>query len=190
MQQHTHFFYALAIPENEKADLNKKCISLQKEFPFKKWTHPMDFHITLAFLGAAPEVKLNISKDLLLPGIKKFHPFPLAIQKLGTFGKNDSPRIFWAGVQNEPKLHEIRDNVYSACLKAGFQLETRPFKPHITLARTWVADSAFSSAALDESNPFGEEPLTFIAHEVVLYKTNIGKSPKYEAISTFTLAGD
>ena len=36
-------------------------------------------------------------------------------------------------------------------------------------------------------NPFKYIPISFIADEVVLYKTNIEKTPKYEAIATYKL---
>lgn len=78
--------------------------------------------------------------------------------------------------------------MFAACGKAGFQLETRPFRPHITLARKWIGDEPFQTGMLERL--WGElqpEPLQFEASEVVLYQTNLNKTPKYEAKTIFPL---
>ncbi|MFS0636701.1 RNA 2',3'-cyclic phosphodiesterase [Mesobacillus foraminis] len=181
-----HYFYALALPDEAKECLSAAGKELQEQFPFKRWVHPLDLHITLAFLGNAPEVKLNASiKNLeatLNPG-----KFSLQIEKLGVFGKMDSPRIFWAGVNHEPKLNDARDQVYASCKASGFQLETRPFKPHITLARKWAGNEPFSPQLLEMKNPFLKDPVLLSGDKVVLYKTNLGKEPKYEPVKVFPL---
>ena len=51
----THFFFALVLPDDIKAYLNAVTEQLKPDFPFKKWLHPADYHITMAFLGNAPD---------------------------------------------------------------------------------------------------------------------------------------
>lgn len=180
-QEKSHYFYALALPDETKAELQEACKDLQITFPFKRWVHPQDLHITLAFLGDAPEEKLSASSRMLETRVHA-EKFSLQVKSLNVFGKMDSPRIFWAGVSHEPALHEARDLVYSVCEAAGFKLETRPFKPHITLARKWAGEYPFSQELLDNKNPFSKDPLLFNGDKIVLYKTHLGKEPKYEPI--------
>ncbi|SEM39435.1 2'-5' RNA ligase [Mesobacillus persicus] len=188
-QTNQHYFYALELPQELKAELDKTCGILQEALPFKRWVHHQDLHITLAFLGHANEEQLAISMEKLNSRIQ-CPSFELTIDHLGVFGKSDSPRIFWTGVKHAPLLHQARDEVYSACLDSGFKLETRPFKPHITLARKWSNDFPFETEMLEKQNPFNKRKFVFQANNVVLYKTHLGKEPKYEALARFPLSGN
>jgi RNA 2',3'-cyclic 3'-phosphodiesterase len=187
LNKQTHYFYAVKIPENTKMIMDEQMVKLKELFPFKRWVHHQDLHITLAFLGDAPQGKLDQSVILVKQALKDDRSFTLKINKLGIFGKNDSPRIFWADTEESDELHLIRGKVFSACEQAGFSLETRPFRPHITLARKWSANQPFQKEWLDKWTELQPEPLSFSAHEVVLYQTHLSKTPKYEAISVFPL---
>jgi len=186
-QQSQHYFYALELPVETKEMLGAICRGMQEKWLFKRWVHPQDYHITLAFLG-------NADDRMLADSIKKIETnmevasFSLKIDHLGLFGKNDSPRIFWAGVNQDPFLDKAREWVFKACLDSGFKLETRPFRPHITLARKWTGDSPFTKQMLDQEDPFKLEEMIFKAENIVLYKTNLGKEPKYEAVLKFPIS--
>ncbi len=160
---------------------------MKENMPFKTWVHPQDLHITLAFLGNAPEAKIKAANEVIEAALNNTPAFKLEINQLGTFGRKDSPRIFWAGLEKSTQLNEVREKVFSACIAAGFTLETRPFSPHITMARKWAGEEGFQAGQLDAVNPFKKE-LTFQAERVVLYKTHLGKSPKYEPITLFPFA--
>ena len=117
--------------------------------------HHQDHHITLAFLGSASEEQLQASLRNV-ESMLECSAFSLAINHLGIFGKEDAPRIFWAGVHDEPRLKQVRGMVYKACQLSGFTLETRAFNPHITLARKWAGDLPFNQQMLEKDNPFME----------------------------------
>ncbi|WP_423407712.1 RNA 2',3'-cyclic phosphodiesterase [Heyndrickxia sp. MSNUG] len=188
MEQHAHFFYALELPAEVKEKLEKAKSELQEALPFKTWVHPQDLHITLAFLGNAGAPQMDAANNLIDSALSRQFKFELAIDHLGTFGRKDSPRIFWAGLEESKSLSVVREDVFSACLSAGFKLETRPFSPHITLARKWTGESSFTYKLIEEKNPFKDEKINFYAERVVLYRTHLGKSPKYEPLTIFPLA--
>lgn len=50
-----HYFFALLLPQDIKSYLQEKCEQIKMDFPFKRWVHHEDYHITLAFLGHASE---------------------------------------------------------------------------------------------------------------------------------------
>lgn len=185
MGQNPHFFFALNLPQKTKEELNALCDKLKGEFPFSRWVHELDFHITLAFLGHAEEDKLERAKNLVRRQICQTS-FSLIIDHLGFFGRKDAPRIFWAGVQTEERLHIVRKQVFSACEEAGFELEARPFSPHITLARKWQGDQPFHAAKFNDEKMLSN-PLIFTANDVTLYQTHLDKTPKYEAIASFPI---
>jgi RNA 2',3'-cyclic 3'-phosphodiesterase len=185
--QHTHYFYALELPGEIKEILKSTIHSLQTEIPFKTWVHHQDLHITLAFLGYAPEAKIQAANEKIREALSDVASFEMNIDHLGIFGKKDSPRIFWGGLEGSKDLNNVRNAVFSACVDSGFTLETRPFSPHVTIARKWVGEEAFKADQLEAVNPF-KRKMTFHAERVVLYKTHLGKSPKYEPITQFPLA--
>ncbi|MBX9973393.1 RNA 2',3'-cyclic phosphodiesterase [Cytobacillus firmus] len=189
-QLNDHFFFALKLPDETKETLKEYCVNLCSKMPFSRWVHQEDYHITLAFLGSAPEENLQKAANLAADSIRNEKRFPLHICKLGVFGKQDAPRIFWCGTQQDKHLQDLRSKVYSACQEAGFELETRPFKPHITMARKWAGTHPFQESMLDANSPFKEGPLEFEASEVVLYQTHLDKTPKYESIAIFPLLAE
>jgi RNA 2',3'-cyclic 3'-phosphodiesterase len=185
MESHTHYFYALRLPIEIKEQLHHYTIEVKEKWPFSRWVHQEDYHITLAFLGFAPNEKLEHSKKLVKQYVGQMEPFPLRIETIGLFGQRESPRIFLVGVNQEERLHTVRNQVYRGCQEAGFTLETRAFHPHITLARKWKGDNPFSKTAFEEECTF--KPLPFVANEVVLYQTHLKQNPKYEAIEVYSL---
>ncbi|MBP2241463.1 2'-5' RNA ligase [Cytobacillus eiseniae] len=187
MDTKAHYFFAIRLPENVKIEMKRICLKLEAIFPFQRWVHQEDYHITLAFLGAALETKLAEVKRMAAQRVEGQKAFSIHIHQLGVFGKEDAPRIFWADMQKEESLMNIQELVFSACTQAGFELEKRPFKPHITLARKWAANDPFQKKQLIEENPFKHSPTTFQAKEIVLYQTHLDRTPKYEKIAIFTL---
>lgn len=186
--EHAHFFYAVQLPEEVKEQLKDRIENLKSDLPFKAWVHPQDLHITLAFLGNADQTKLEESRKLIQSALTNHSSFELILDHLGIFGRKDSPRIFWAGAEESASLKDVRETVFSSCRIAGFELETRPFSPHITLARKWTGEAPFTYQMLESFNPFQSEKIKFTAERVVLYRTHLGKSPKYEPITIFPLA--
>ena len=180
MNKQTHFFFAIKIPLETKLVMRKNTEKLKENLPFSRWVHHEDLHITLAFLGNAPSEKLTSAMENVQATLSGSEGFMLEINKLGIFGKLDSPRIFWADTKESNELQVVRKKVFTACLDAGFQLETRPFKPHITLARKWTGDKPFQQNLLNVWAELQPEPLLFNVNEVVLYQTHLDKTPKYE----------
>jgi RNA 2',3'-cyclic 3'-phosphodiesterase len=177
----THYFFALSLPEETKRYIRRSTEPMIDEGSFKKWVHPEDYHLTLAFLGSADELNTVMDK------VGKLHcfSFPLTLDRFGTFGHRDSPRILWMGVKPSDMLQRVRDLVYGACENAGFQLDKRPFSPHITVGRKWDQEFFFTHKWLNRVQPTDSH--TFTATEMVLYRTHPDRMPKYEAIHTIPL---
>lgn len=183
----THYFFAVRLPDSVKQIIHDQMMKTTSTFRFKRWVHREDYHITLAFLGSVGEEQLSSVIQLVGESLKEGAGFQLQIKSLDIFGNKQSPRIFWAGVSKERRLYDLQKTVYRQCIEAGFTLESRPYHPHITLARKWAAEDKFTSVLLEQYNPFLENPLSFQVNEVVLYKTNPDQEPKYEPVASFPL---
>ena len=187
MSDHAHYFWAVRIPDEIKQQIQLEMKKLQQTFLFKRWVHMNDYHITLAFLGSINHEKRQHVIELVGEAFEESQPFSLQILGLNVFGKTTSPRIFWAAVSDESKLLQLQAIVHKKCQEAGMELESRPYHPHITLARKWIGQEESSMGLLQKFNPFQEKPLSFLVNEIVLYKTNMDETPKYEIVYSHSL---
>jgi RNA 2',3'-cyclic 3'-phosphodiesterase len=189
MDTNPHYFWALKLPGDMKQYIQDELEKIKNYFPFKRWVHEQDYHITLAFLGNAKKENLLLATDLIREAITDVQSFPLYLNRIDVFGKVSSPRIFWGGVEKEPRIDKAQSLVFNSCSQSGFLLEERPFKPHITLARNWNGP-VFQRELLERYNPFKKGDVPFLVNEVVLYKTNIRNTPKYEPITNLILKSE
>ncbi|WP_051348547.1 RNA 2',3'-cyclic phosphodiesterase [Peribacillus kribbensis] len=178
MDMHSNHFFAIKFPTQINSKIDEKAMELKKEHSFNKWLHPDDYHITLAFLGKIEENKLSRALESIKHICSEQTPFGIELSGIGTFGRESSPRILWAGVVLEPELAALQAKIYKACSGAGFELDKKPFKPHITIARKFIG-TEFNKSSL------GSFHSHFEADGVVLYKTNMGQSPSYETVEEF-----
>ncbi|WP_274310232.1 RNA 2',3'-cyclic phosphodiesterase [Solibacillus daqui] len=187
MVRENHYFWAVRVPDSVKQAIHDELSQIKPIFQFKRWVDLNDYHLTLAFLGSVNPQKLLSVIRLVGDAIKKQKAFMLEIEGLNVFGPQKSPRVFWAAVNEVNQLFQLQGIVHKTCLAAGFTLETRPYHPHITLARKWGKNEDFKMADLVTHNPFREKILSFQVSEIVLYKSNLENTPKYESIAAFSL---
>lgn len=183
----THYFLAIPLPEEIRTFIIRKRDEWKEGgvIPFKSWVHPEDYHITLAFLGHAAPKQLEGIKKNMPEIIHRHQNFSLRLTFPGVFGRSDSPRIFWYGLDREERLNSLQKDVFEECVKLGFQLDSRPYSPHITLARRWSGSGAFQKEKLTSQE---EAPPAFTVSRAVLYQTHLDRSPKYETIMNFPLS--
>jgi len=92
---------------------------------------PENAHLTLAFIGDVPKSALPI-----LQGVGDRMPkkgFVLSFDSLWAWRASG---VAWIGpAVLPPALLTLHSTLADALVAAGFELETRPFRPHVTLAR-------------------------------------------------------
>ncbi len=87
-----------------------------------------NLHLTLAFIGEVTSAK-NAINALSSIDVK---PFTLTLQGYGEFGKGS---ICFAKTKPCPELLTLAEKVRKKLTAKGIRIDTKPFKPHITLAR-------------------------------------------------------
>ncbi|WP_409302259.1 RNA 2',3'-cyclic phosphodiesterase [Peribacillus sp. SCS-155] len=183
----TNFFFALTLPDETKTYIDNIITNLKKQLPFKKWLHPQDYHITLAFLGNTEEGMRRKAEKLVEEAIEPLGEFSLTVTDIGTFGPVHAPRILWLGVEHSNSLLELQKKTYAASEQAGFILDKKPFKPHITVARKYIGDIPYQIEKSQDLTMLQRGEHVFRASQVTLYKTHMGASPSYEPIFTVPL---
>lgn len=187
MENKHHYFFAVKLPKEVKTFLNEWVQSHKEGYPFARWVHPEDYHITLAFLGFAEARMIQDAVKTMDNTLAKQRPFSLTLNKLGTFGPVKSPRIFWADVHQSDQLMQIQKEVYGQCISLGFELDKKPFSPHITLARKWKSEKPFEKEKLIDLKTTEGRGFEFQVNEIVLYETHLDKTPKYNEFASFPL---
>jgi 2'-5' RNA ligase len=100
-----------------------------------RWVQREHLHVTLKFLGEI-EVVVVGAVERALGGVE-FEPFAMQVAGLGVFPDRRRPRVLWAGVgEGDARVAELAGRIDRALRGAGIPRETRPFTPHVTLART------------------------------------------------------
>ena len=100
------------------------------------FTRPENLHITLAFLGETPEVKLpellEIINRIPTPALE------ITFNRTGYFRRYNS-ELWWIGASPDDNdlyvLALIQKKLLRDLQKAGFHVDAKPFKAHITIAR-------------------------------------------------------
>jgi 2'-5' RNA ligase len=92
-------------------------------------------HITLKFLGDIDSTLLPRIGEILAAIAKSYPPFDVQVKGLGAFSSWDRPRTVWAGLAYPKALPALATQIDEQCARFKFARETRPFSPHLTLAR-------------------------------------------------------
>ncbi len=93
-------------------------------------------HLTLKFLGDVAEQDLDTIRTSLQPLGEGHDPFEVSTSGFGAFPSEQRARILWAGIdQGSEHLRTIAEEVETLLSPAGFERESRPYVPHLTLGR-------------------------------------------------------
>ncbi len=141
-------FVAINFNEKTRALLCDSQESLRASAKRGRFTHPNNLHLTLVFLGECDIQQFQAAKDALSP--VSFTPFELVVEKIGRFKRN-SGDLWWAGIRLTEELQALQSDVAHRLRSAGFSLESRAYKPHVTLAREVIGVRDVEGLA-----PFGE----------------------------------
>ncbi|MGH2373429.1 MAG: RNA 2',3'-cyclic phosphodiesterase [bacterium] len=101
-----------------------------------RWVKPHNVHFTLRFLGEIPAAQLARAVVAVRETARAASPFAVTIAGLGAFPNFDRPQVIWLGSREgaEP-LQRLAGDLEAALARHGFDPESRPFRPHLTLGR-------------------------------------------------------
>ncbi len=138
----TRTFIALELNEALQQFLGDIISQISQELPDLRWVNPNGIHLTLAFLGELNDEQLIEAIHAAEAAAQKATPFKYRLKGLGIFGSVRHPRVIWMGVEDLPSgkvqgspLQHVHRVLTKELELRGFELEKRPFSPHLTLAR-------------------------------------------------------
>jgi len=139
-------------------------------------TPPHQLHFTLKFLGEIDADRVDAAKAAVVQAAAGIPPFEVTLTGVGAFPRAASARVLWAGCSGgADQLVSLGGRVEAAFVAAGFATDTRPFSPHLTVARVREggAGGRLAEAIRQEAGrAFG----TIRVSEVALMKSVLGRS--------------
>jgi 2'-5' RNA ligase len=179
-------FTGIDLPEEVRERL-ERLLALFRPTAHLKWSPLDNLHITTKFIGAWPDEQLETLKTSLAT-VPKRPPISIAIQGLGWFPNPHKPRVFWVGVHGGDALSALAASIDQALHTIGVAPETKPYAPHITLARVSPPAplSAIQHAIANlASVDFG----AFLSDRFYLYLSHTGPAGSiYTKLSEFPFA--
>ena len=135
------------------------------------WVPPPNMHVTMRFLGQVTAPMAHALKEMLGSVLANFHTFELEVSGLGTFPSPERPRIIWAGLnEGSEHLERLYKLISDRLISAGFNIDEKPFKSHVTLGRIKRGNSDALSAFIAENNTsFG----TSVVRNLYCYRSDL-----------------
>jgi len=145
-------FIAIELPDGLKLELSQLEARLKLgEQPWVKWVDPHSIHLTLKFLGNVAVNRLGDITGAMEAAAQGIPPFSLEVKELGVFPNLRRAQVAWVGISGEvDKLSQLQQRIEANLSPLGFAPESRPFTPHLTLARLR------NQASPDERQRFGQ----------------------------------
>ncbi len=138
----TRTFIALELNEALQRFLGEIISQVSQALPDLRWVDPTGIHLTLAFLGKLSDEQLVEAIHASEEAAHKATTFEYRLKGLDIFGTPQQPRVIWMGVEDLPSgkvqgspLQQLHRVLSKELELRGFEVEKRPFSPHLTLAR-------------------------------------------------------
>ncbi len=146
-----------------------------------------EFHLTLHFLGRLPPGADQAVVCRALAALTAVQ-FEIAIKGVGRFPPQGQAQVLWAGVEPCAPLLALHRSMGAALADAfGFQTETRPYLPHVTLARLETPAAAEGIDDFLDKRAHRELPLGLVRQFVLYSSTFNGGVPSYVQEAEFPL---
>jgi len=165
-----------------------------RELPVR-WTAPNAFHLTFQFIGEVPLERAELIRMSFANLSPRTGPIKTRTGRLGAFPGEKRPRVLWVGLDGQiDKLAALRDEIGAMLTRQNIEIETGPYKPHLTIGRArdtvdrlfpYQLSEAYKSSSVRE---IIETPVEFSVSEVILYRSHLEKSgARYEEMASIRL---
>ena len=164
-------FIGIEIPEEVAAKYTDLCTPFQ-ECCRATYERPNKMHITLAFFQSlSPD---NFKKvDTILHEVES--PFiQIDCDKFGSFDRRGVPSVLLVSIVSQ-QLHAYTNEIRRRLLQEGILFDTKPFNPHLTLARVKSIENKQKFQMTYNSVGARCVKSTFLAKNVYLYQSANGE---------------
>ncbi len=184
-------FIAIPLSSDTHQELSKIQSRLKETEADVGWVKSDNIHLTLKFLGDVEEEKTKIICKKLREMVNQFTSFETDMGKLGTFPSLSNPRVIWIGLsKNADRIIKLQQRIEEVTEPLGFEKETRPFHPHLTLGRVRGKKNIQKLVEKLKSLPLPQfKPIT--VDRIILFQSILKPTgAEYTALDEFKLMVD
>lgn len=183
-------FLAVELPTNILDALERLQDELRRAFPAARMANPAGMHLTLKFIGYTETGQIPVIAEAARQAAGSATPFRLFVSGLGGFPSITKPRVIWACVTDGGRSTDLNERLNTVLTDLGVVSESRPYQPHITLARinrpSFTPVEATMQAAA-QSEDLGET----VADKLILFESHLkAGGAEYEVLDTFAFCLD
>ena len=180
-------FIAIELPADVRARVVQHIARLRYELPDVRasWSREDNLHLTLKFLGNVPVADIPKVSKAVASATESVSSFELSFSDCGTFPPRGRPGVLWIGTQGAG-LQPLHAAIEQELAAGGFARESRPFRPHLTIARLRQSQGAGQLSELHKR--LGFAPIDVAVSEVVVFRSELlTQGSKHTAISRHEL---
>jgi len=178
-------FCAIELPQTARRLVLAHIARLKEKVPYAKasWARDTNLHLTLKFLGEIPATSVTDFSKAVSLAVTQVQPFLIRFEQTGFFPTHGQPRVLWIGINDLPaQLSKLHARIEEESARAGFAKETRPFHPHLTIARVRHADNARALTVAHKQMEF--DPVEIAVAELLVIRSELSsEGSKYTVVS-------
>ncbi|HXU38063.1 MAG TPA: RNA 2',3'-cyclic phosphodiesterase [Blastocatellia bacterium] len=165
-------FVCIEIPDSISERIGNLQTELKAIDAQVSWTRPSNIHLTLKFLGAVEETRIQNVARAVQRAVAGINGFEIEVGGAGCFPSTRNPRVLWIGFSEVPDaLRQLYSSLEDELDREGFAREKRKFSPHLTIGRLRGPKNATQLAELLIESGFTAE--RFSASEVIVMRSDL-----------------
>lgn len=175
-------FVALVPPAAVLDEIAAEINRLRSVAPELRWSRRDQWHVTLAFLGEVEERRTPGLAERLGRAAHRHEAFELWFSGGGRFTHS----TLWAGVRGDrDRLRSLAESIAAAARRAGIDHVDRPYRPHLTLARSRSRGDVDLRPLVASVADFAST--AWSADAIHLIQSRLGASPIYTTLRSWPL---
>jgi 2'-5' RNA ligase len=173
-------FVALPIPDDVAAQAQHRLAGVVEERRDLRWVPPVQWHVTLAFLGEISDDVVAKLSTRLERVSRRHGPMRLRLDAAGRF----DDRVLWLGVGGDrDALRRLAASVSAAADRVGIEQAPGRYRPHLTVAR--ARERTDLRPVVDQLSD-GAGPW-WSAADMTLFSSRIGPVVEHTALRSWPL---
>jgi 2'-5' RNA ligase len=188
-------FFAVALDEAARGAARSACDRLQRQLASGgaprgvKWVEEENLHVTVRFLGEVDAARVAMMVEHMRSPLAEPR-YDIVLGGAGTFPGSGPPRVAWlglsTGVAETRRVYTLLD---ARLGPLGFERETRPYTPHVTLGRVRELSRSASRSLREALVALPAEIATQQVTGLTLFSSRLSpKGPRYEVVAETPLS--
>lgn len=180
-------FTAFEVPERHKLSIEKVLQPLRLALPTARWSKRSNWHLTLKFLGEVGAPRRDEVISICRNCASSSRGGGLALGDVGAFPSLRRAQVLWVSVNDPASIAiDLASRLEYELTSIGIPRETRPYRPHLTVARLQTPRNVADLVA--DNGPYEVAPDPFHVEELVLFRSHLERTGStYEVIERFPL---